>query len=193
MVESKSVNTRTDRGIFPLLPILKMANHLTMESSPHTTITSLVHDIADVLVERGWTLSTAESCTGGGIGFELTAVSGSSRWYEGGVISYSNNVKSQQLHVPEVLLSKYGAVSEPVAEAMAQGVRKLLRTDLAVAVTGIAGPDGGTPDKPVGTVWIAWSTGQSTEARHFHFSGDREQVRRQTVVEALQGVLAVIS
>ena len=162
------------------------------ELSFYSIIRPLTLEVAEQLIARNWKLSTAESCTGGGLGHVLTAVSGSSRWFEGGIISYSNRVKQQQLHVPQTLLDEHGAVSKPVAMAMAQGVRQLLETDLAIAVTGIAGPDGGTADKPVGTVWIAWSCAQKTDARHFCFKGDREQIRQQTVLEALQGIKSFV-
>ncbi len=164
-----------------------------MESTLHSATSPIVHEIAELLMSRGWTLSTAESCTGGGIGHALTALSGSSNWFEGGVICYANGVKSRLLHVPEVILNKYGAVSEQVAINMAQGVRKLLETDISVAVTGVAGPGGGTPEKPVGTVWVAWSTGQETAARHFHLEGDRDQIREKTVFQALQGILTLLT
>lgn len=164
-----------------------------MEPTLHSATSPIVHEIAELLISRGWTLSTAESCTGGGIGHALTALPGSSNWFEGGVICYANGVKNRLLHVPEVILNKYGAVSEQVAINMAQGVRKLLGTDISVAVTGVAGPDGGTPEKPVGTVWVAWSTGQETAARQFHLEGDRDQIREQTVFQALQGILTLLT
>lgn len=164
-----------------------------MEPTLHSATSPIVYEIAELLISRGWTLSTAESCTGGGIGHALTAMPGSSNWFEGGVICYANGVKSRLLDVPEVILNKYGAVSEQVAVNMAQGVRKLLGTDISVAVTGVAGPDGGTPEKPVGTVWIAWSTGQETAARQFHLDGDRDQIREQTVFQALQGILTLLT
>ncbi len=164
-----------------------------MEPTLHSATSPIVYEIAELLISRGWTLSTAESCTGGGVGHALTAMPGSSAWFEGGVICYANGVKAHLLHVPEVLLNKYGAVSEQVAIAMAQGVRKLLKTDISVAVTGVAGPGGATPEKPVGTVWIAWSTGQETAARHFHLEGDRDQIREQTVVQALQEILTLLT
>lgn len=164
-----------------------------MEPTLHPASSHIVGEIAELLTARGWTLSTAESCTGGGIGHALTTLSGSSAWFEGGVICYANGVKNRLLHVPEVLLNKYGAVSEQVAVAMARGVRQLLDTDISVAVTGIAGPGGATPEKPVGTVWIAWGTGQETAARHFHFAGDRDQIREQTVTQALQGITTLLT
>lgn len=154
-----------------------------------TSLEDLCARLGQALRERDWRLVTAESCTGGGIGAALTAIPGSSDWYEGGVISYSNALKQQLLDVPADCLQQHGAVSQPVALAMAGGARRRLQADLALAVTGVAGPGGGTPDKPVGLVWFAWSDalGESSEA--CQFSGDRQQVREQAVLFALQGAL----
>ncbi|WBA87275.1 CinA family protein [Endozoicomonas sp. GU-1] len=121
-----------------------------MEPTLHSATSPIVSEIAELLMSRGWTLSTAESCTGGGIGHALTVLPGSSAWFEGGVICYANGVKANLLHVPTVLLNKYGAVSEQVAIAMARGVRKLLATDISIAVTGVAGPGGGDTGKTCG-------------------------------------------
>ena len=153
----------------------------------------LVNELAKQLVNRGIRLGTAESCTGGWIGCELTAVPGSSRWYEGGVICYSNEIKHNILQVPDTLLEQYGAVSEPVALAMASGVCKMLQTEISVAVTGIAGPDGGSVEKPVGTVWLSWSFAGETVASCYQFSGDRSQVRGQAVKKALEGLLLLMN
>lgn len=152
-------------------------------------VEALVNKLAEQLVSRGIFLGTAESCTGGWIGQALTSVSGSSRWYEGGVICYSNNIKQSVLHVPGHLLERYGAVSEQAALAMAEGTCKVLRTDASVAVTGIAGPNGGSEEKPVGMVWLAWSINGTTCADCFQFSGSRDEVRKQAVVKALEGLL----
>ena len=148
---------------------------------------SLCCDVLQAL--RGKTLATAESLTGGGIGAALTAVSGSSAVYKGGVISYTNDVKHRILGVPMDTLEEYGAVSEPVARAMAEGVRKLLESDAAVSVTGLAGPGADEYGNPVGTVFIGYSDADRTVVRHFLFSGDRESVRKQTGEEALRLVL----
>lgn len=137
----------------------------------------------------GRTLATAESCTGGGIGQVLTAVSGSSAVYKGGIISYCNEIKHRLLHVDEQMLSQYGAVSAPVAEAMAVGARMVLETDAAVSVTGLAGPGGDEYGNPVGTVFIGYADSNGSEAREYHFSGDRETVRSQAIRAALQLVL----
>ena len=138
---------------------------------------------------QGETLVTAESLTGGGIGEALTAVSGSSAVYKGGIISYTNAVKNRILGVPIEVLDQYGAVSEPVAKAMAEGVRHLLEADISVSVTGLAGPGGDEYGNPVGTVFIGYSDADRTEVKHFLFCGDREAIRKQTVEEALQLVL----
>ena len=138
---------------------------------------------------KGKTLVTAESLTGGGIGAAITAVPGSSEVYKGGVISYTNAVKEQILGVPHVILETHGAVSAPVAEAMAAGARKLLQADAAVSVTGLAGPGGDTFGHPVGTVFVGFSDAKTTVSKEFHFTGDRAEVRRQTIREALHLVL----
>ena len=138
---------------------------------------------------RGKTLVTAESLTGGGIGAALTAVSGSSAVYKGGIISYTNAVKHRILGVPEEILGEYGAVSEPVAQAMAEGARRLLAADVAVSVTGLAGPGADEYGNPVGTVFIGYAGETRTAVKHCLFAGDREAVRRQTVEEALKLVL----
>ena len=135
---------------------------------------------------QGRTLVSAESCTGGGIGAALTAVPGSSEVYKGGIISYTNWVKANVLHVPQTML---GAVSAPVAEAMAKGAREVLQADVAVSVTGLAGPGGDEYGNPVGTVFLGYSDEKETIFREFHFQGDREAVRSQALKEALKLVL----
>ncbi len=137
----------------------------------------------------GKTLATAESCTGGGIGAALTAVPGSSSVYRGGVISYCNDVKHRLLQVPQQMLDTHGAVSGPVAEAMAQGARALLQTDYAVSVTGLAGPDGDAYGNPVGTVYIGFASETQVLSRRCLFSGTREEIRNQTIEAALDLIL----
>lgn len=139
---------------------------------------------------QGKTLVTAESCTGGGIGAALTAVPGSSSVYKGGIICYSNWVKEHVLGVSAEALTHYGAVSAPVAEAMALGARKVLDADIAVSVTGLAGPGGDDHGHDVGTVYIACSAGNACVVKEFHFTGDRDTIRKQAVKEALCLVLA---
>lgn len=150
-------------------------------------MTRLCCDVLAVL--KGKTLVTAESCTGGGIGAALTAVPGSSEVYKGGVISYTNWVKHNLLGVDEALLETLGAVSAPVAKAMAEGARKALAADIAVSVTGLAGPGGDEYGNPVGRVYIGYSDESALESREFTFEGDRESVRRQAAEAALKLVL----
>ncbi len=138
---------------------------------------------------EGKTLVTAESLTGGGIGAALTAVPGSSRVYKGGIISYTNWVKANLLGVPEEILETRGAVSEETARAMATGVRKRLEADIAVAVTGLAGPDGDEFGNPVGMVYIAYADALQSLVLERHFSGTREEIRNQTIQDALRLVL----
>jgi len=140
----------------------------------------------------GKTLCTAESCTGGGIGAALTAVSGASEVYKGGIISYCDELKQQLLGVSEDLLETHGAVSRPVAAAMAAGARKLLHTDYAVSVTGLAGPGGDAFGHQVGTVFIGFDSEANSAVKEFHFSGDREAVRWKAVDEALNLILEQI-
>jgi nicotinamide-nucleotide amidase len=153
-------------------------------------------DLADLaarlgraLLARNLRVATAESCTGGWIVKALTDIPGSSQWLEGSLVAYSNAAKSAVLGVPAALIAAHGAVSEPVVRAMAEGARARLGVALAVAVSGIAGPDGGTPDKPVGTVWFAWANARQTTAAREQFGGDREDVRRQSVALALRRLL----
>lgn len=145
---------------------------------------------ANVLSQlEGKSLVTAESLTGGGIGAALTGIPGSSAVYKGGVICYNNWVKQNILGVPADVLNSCGAVSASTAEAMARGVRKLLQADVAVAVTGLAGPDGDDFGNPVGTVYVGYCDASRAFTKQFLFSGDREQVREQTIAAALQIIL----
>ena len=152
---------------------------------------SLCCDVIKAL--KGRSLATVESCTGGGIGAALTAVPGSSAVYKGGVISYTNWVKEHVLGVQPQLLESFGAVSAPVARAMAQGVRKTLEADISLSVTGLAGPGGDEYGNSVGTVFIGCDSAWRTEVREFHFEGDRESVRQQAVTAALELTLEVLS
>lgn len=142
-------------------------------------------ELAALLVASGMTLALAESCTGGMIAARITALPGSSIYFAGGVVAYSNQVKQSLLRIPELLLVQHGAVSEPVARAMAEGARQVIGSTVALAVTGIAGPDGGTSEKPVGTVFIAVADQHGSDVQRFQFYGDRGQVRDQTVEEGL--------
>ena len=149
--------------------------------------------LVKVLTEKKMTCATAESCTGGGVGHAITAVSGSSAVFWGGVISYDNSVKRDVLGVPDEVLATKGAVSSECAAAMAEGARRLLKTDLAVALTGIAGPGGGTDEKPVGLVWFGLASKSSTTTEKMIFSGDRERVRASAIEHALLLLLAASS
>lgn len=152
-----------------------------------------VAEIGDALRERRWKLATAESCTGGLVGANCTEVPGSSDWYAGSVVAYSNNVKMSLLGVAGDLLTRVGAVSQEVVSIMAPAVMRTVGAHVSVAISGIAGPDGGTEDKPVGTVWMAWAN-QNGDLRTelFHFEGDRQAVREQAVVAALEGLRAFL-
>ena len=141
------------------------------------------------LKQAGRSVATAESCTGGWLGAVLTSIPGSSLWYERGFVSYSNMAKREMLGVKTETLTRHGAVSEATARAMAEGALAHSQADLTVAITGIAGPTGGTPEKPVGTVCFAWAARkQPTQVSTAHFGGDREMVRRQSVIAAIEGL-----
>jgi len=166
-----------------------------MAAPTDADLRALAGALAQRLLASDRTVVTAESCTGGWIGKVCTDLPGSSRWYLGGVVSYANAAKSGLLGVDAALLQAHGAVSEPVVRAMAQGALEHLGGDLSVAVSGIAGPDGGTSDKPVGTVWIAWARRLpgdvcDVDAACERLSGDRDEIRRWAVQRALDGLLA---
>jgi len=145
------------------------------------------------LKDAGALLATAESCTGGWAAQAMTAIAGSSDWFERGFVTYSNEAKREQLGVPEATLTRHGAVSEQTASAMALGALEYSRARVALAVTGIAGPSGGSAAKPVGMVCFAWAArGAPPRCETRHFSGDRESVRRQSVERALQGVIELL-
>lgn len=154
---------------------------------------SLASTLGDGLLSRGWRIATAESCTGGGVSAAVTAIPGSSQWFEYGIVAYANAAKQHLLNVSENNLAMDSAVSETVILQMIDGILALSSANIAVAVSGIAGPGGGGVDKPVGTVWFAWglATGErKTLCRHF--KGGRREVQAYAVIEALQGVLAFL-
>ncbi len=151
--------------------------------------TPLEQIIGPLLRTRGLKLATAESCTGGLVAHRITNVPGSSDYFLGGVVAYDNQVKMDLLGVPAGLLAQYGAVSEETVHAMAEGVRALLRADVAVSLSGVAGPAGGSAEKPVGTAWIGLAAPEGTWARLFCFSGDREQNKASAAAAALQFLL----
>jgi nicotinamide-nucleotide amidase len=151
---------------------------------------SLVQTMADVLGKKQWTLASAESCTGGWLAKSCTDLTGSSAWFDCGFITYSNQSKQDLVNVNKKTLEIHGAVSKQTAIEMAQGALAHSSADICVAITGIAGPDGGTIEKPVGTVWFAWAIkNQGTKTQKYQFKGDREQVRVQAVIAALQGII----
>jgi nicotinamide-nucleotide amidase len=152
----------------------------------------LVQNLADALLRRGWQLATAESCTGGLIAAACTALAGSSAWFERGFVTYSNAAKTELLGVPAALIGTHGAVSEPVARAMAEGAAARACVQAALAVTGVAGPGGGSADKPVGTVWFGWCVDGRTCTELRRFEGQRSTVRAQTVAHALTRLLALL-
>lgn len=153
----------------------------------------LAKQVAHALKTAGALLVTAESCTGGWVAQILTAVPGSSAWFERGFVTYSNEAKRESLGVSDDTLARHGAVSEETALEMARGALAHSRGNIALSVTGVAGPSGGTPSKPVGTVCFAWArSGGLLRGETRHFAGDRESVRRQSVVRALEGVLETL-
>ena len=159
---------------------------LATEDLPLETI------LGNLLKQHGQTISTAESCTGGRLAAALNAQSGSSAYYMGSVVAYDNSIKEQVLGVKHTTLEEYGAVSEQTVREMAEGVRALMQTDYAIATSGIAGPTGGTADKPVGTVWIAWATPNGTYAKCFRLGTLREQITQRAVTTALVHLIRII-
>jgi nicotinamide-nucleotide amidase len=141
------------------------------------------------LKEKGWKLTVAESCTGGGLGESITSVAGSSAWFDRGFITYSNEAKIEMLGVNLKTIETFGAVSKETVLEMSAGALQRSSAQLSVAISGIAGPDGGTPEKPVGTVWIAWAGKIGQCAQAFVFKGNRQAVREQAIEAALQGIL----
>lgn len=152
---------------------------------------TLARAIGDALRQRGWTIATAESCTGGLVGTVVTNVPGSSAYYLGGVIAYANDTKVALLGVPPALLAAHGAVSGETAEAMARGMRERLGADVAISTTGIAGPDGGSTTKPVGLVFVGLATAAGSASRRLMLHGDRAAIRTRAAQAALAWVLAV--
>jgi nicotinamide-nucleotide amidase len=156
-------------------------------------ITALAEEVGRALAEAGLVLAAAESCTGGGVGEAVTRVPGSSAWFDRGFVTYSNAAKHELLGVPEETIRAHGAVSGETARAMAEGALERSHASLAVAVTGVAGPDGGTAEKPVGLVWFAWSRREgTTHCESRLFGGGRDAVRAQSVAYALRGLLETV-
>jgi len=152
-------------------------------------LNDLAEKLGELLLARGETVATAESCTGGLIAGAITEIAGSSAWFGYGFVSYANAAKQQLLGVPESILIDQGAVSEAVVRAMVEGARQKAGADWAVAVSGVAGPSGGSAEKPVGTVWLAWAGPAGIETELRHFVGGRHEVRQQTLERALAGLI----
>ena len=153
------------------------------------TLMGLVRELARTCRATGDRIAVAESCTGGGLAAAMTSIAGSSNWFDRGFVTYSNEAKQDMLGVSATTLKRHGAVSEAVAREMARGAIEESRATCSAAVTGIAGPGGGSPGKPVGLVWIAWARKGKVRARQFHFKGGRAAVRRQSIHAALEGML----
>ena len=154
---------------------------------------ALVQQVADRLLKHRQKVCTAESCTGGLIAKTFTDLAGSSDWFERGFVTYSNQAKNEMLAVPVSLIEDYGAVSEAVATAMASGALRHSRADFSIAVTGVAGPGGGSDEKPVGTVWIALASADQLVAKRYQFDGDRQAVRAATLVTSLEALLDLVN
>lgn len=165
----------------------------SVSSLKNLDLTLLAQRLGQLCQQLNVEVTTAESCTGGGIASAITAVSGSSAYFTAGYVTYSNAAKTRLLGVPDAILEAHGAVSEEVVKAMVQGACRESGAALAVAVSGVAGPDGGSAEKPVGTVWLAWGSNEQQQARCFHFPGDRQSVREQAVREALAGLVVQLS
>jgi nicotinamide-nucleotide amidase len=153
------------------------------------SLTDLAARLGAALGAQSAQVTTAESCTGGGIAEAITRIAGSSAWFEAGFVTYSNTQKTRLLGVPPELFTQVGAVSREVVEAMVRGAQHASEAHYGVAVSGVAGPGGGSPEKPVGTVWLAWAAGEQVVARRFQFDGDRQAVREQSVEAALVGLI----
>ena len=152
----------------------------------------LTKTLAQILLSRNWTVALAESCTGGLVCATLTELAGSSEWFERGYITYSNEAKTECLDVPTQLIESHGAVSEEVAQAMAEGARINSGSNVAISITGIAGPTGGSAEKPVGTVCFGWATENQTLTKTMHFDGDRQTIRQKATEFALTELIALL-
>jgi nicotinamide-nucleotide amidase len=165
----------------------------TESSASNLDIDDVIATLAKTLLAKGWRLSTAESCTGGLVSASITALAGSSEWFERGYITYSNQAKSEDIDVSQNLIEEYGAVSDQVARAMALGAKQNSGSDIALSITGIAGPTGGSSEKPVGTVCFAWVLANDqmiSETKHFE--GDRQQIRQQACDFSLRKLLSLV-
>ena len=170
-----------------------MTELLSKKELAVSVLTAQTAVLAAILQKNGWFMASAESCTGGMIAAACTDLAGSSNWFERGFVTYSNEAKTEMLGVDAALIERYGAVSEEVARAMAQGAVARSHAQAAVAVTGVAGPSGGSANKPVGTVWFGWATPAGTVTEMKRFGGDRAGVRQATVAHALARLLELLA
>jgi nicotinamide-nucleotide amidase len=178
---------------FIMFPPIPLSTSLSAASSDAAGIENLSAQLGAQLLARSYFITTAESCTGGGIAQAITDITGSSQWFSHGFVSYSNRAKQQLLDVGEADIKRYGAVSPQIVEQMAMGALKAAQANVAIAVSGVAGPDGGTEEKPVGTVWIAWGVKNNPIiTRCYNFSGDRKSIRNQTVNESLSAAISLL-
>lgn len=153
-----------------------------------SSLLDVTQQLAQILLVQNKSVVTAESCTGGGIAYAFTELAGSSVWFERGFVTYSNAAKMDSIGVPENIIERFGAVSEETVRAMVVGALEHSLADVAIAVSGIAGPGGGSDEKPIGTVWFAWGTKEEQQTARFVFSGNRQQVREQSIEFAIQGL-----
>ena len=163
-----------------------------MENIDNASTIELIKELAQKLLTRGKTIATAESCTGGNIAHNITLLAGSSQYFLGGIVSYANEVKMNVLGVSKKDLDKYGAVSKAVVESMATGACKTIGSDYSVATSGIAGPGGGSEEKPVGTVWMAVSDGKNVVSKKWNFDGNREEIIEKATKTAIFMLLEIV-
>lgn len=162
-------------------------------STQASGIEELVRQLAARLSDKGWMLATAESCTGGMIAAACTDLAGSSQWFERGFVTYSNEAKTEMLGVPAELIARHGAVSEEVVRAMAEGALRHSRAQVSIAVTGVAGPSGGSAEKPVGTVWVGWAVQNAIHSQLLQLSGSRSSIRLATTRRSVEHLLSAIT
>jgi len=173
--------------------LLGYASTMSSPAQADDSLDALARRVARALKSKGWMLATAESCTGGMVAQVFTSIAGSSEWFERGFVTYSNLAKREMLGVSTTTLSRFGAVSEQTARAMAEGALANSHAQVTVAITGIAGPTGGTPEKPVGMVWFGWAAkNRETQTAREQFEGDRDVVRKQAASRALAGLITLI-
>ena len=164
-----------------------------MNTSSNHDLHEITQELARVLIKNNWHLSTAESCTGGMVAASITELAGSSEWFERGYVTYSNQSKSEDIDVSQNLIEQHGAVSDQVARAMALGAKQNSGSDLSLSITGIAGPTGGSPEKPIGTVCFAWAlANDQIVSETKHFEGNRQQIRQQACDFSMRKLLSLV-